>query len=98
MLVVTSDAAEAIRALLASEELPESAGVRLSPAANPANGSEPAIAAELALAPLEDDLILSEEGARLFIPPEAVPALDEKLLDAGFESDNEVRFSLRDQP
>jgi iron-sulfur cluster assembly protein len=46
--------------------------------------------------PGEDDEVIEEHGARLFLEPEAASLLDGKVLDASIE-DNQVAFTLADQ-
>jgi iron-sulfur cluster assembly protein len=94
MLTITSDAAEVIRAVLSSPEVPDAAGFRISTAPQSLNGSGPAIALELAPQPREGDAVLEEDGAQVFVAPGAAAALSDKLLDAEVEPDGEVRFAL----
>ena len=97
MLAITDTAAEAIRGIVAAPELPEGAGLRIATVA-PAEG-EAAAALEVSVAetPAENDQVVSESGARVFVEAEAVPLLDDKLLDAQIEG-TRVGFMLSEQP
>jgi iron-sulfur cluster assembly protein len=96
VLTITADAAQAIRAAREMLALPESAGLRISTVPHSLNGRGPAFTAEMAAEPAAGDQILEDEGAHVFVEPEASPELDDKQLDAEIES-GEVRFAVRDQ-
>jgi iron-sulfur cluster assembly protein len=46
--------------------------------------------------PAEDDEVIEEHDARVFLEPEAASLLDDKVLDATVES-NRVAFTIADQ-
>jgi iron-sulfur cluster assembly protein len=46
--------------------------------------------------PAEDDEVIEEQGARVFLEPEAASLLDDKILDASVEQ-NQVEFTIADQ-
>ena len=46
--------------------------------------------------PAEDDEVIEEQGALVFIEPEAASLLDDKVLDASVEQ-NQVAFTIADQ-
>jgi iron-sulfur cluster assembly protein len=46
--------------------------------------------------PAEDDEVIDEQGARVFLEPEAASLLDEKVLDASVKQD-QVAFTIEDQ-
>ena len=47
--------------------------------------------------PAEDDEVIEEHGARVFVESEAASLLDDKLLDATVDHD-QVAFLILDQP
>ena len=47
--------------------------------------------------PAEDDEVIEEHGARVFVEAETAELLDDKLLDATVDHD-QVAFVLLDQP
>ena len=46
--------------------------------------------------PAEDDEVIEEQGARVFLEPDAASLLDDKVLDAKLEQ-NKVAFTIADQ-
>jgi iron-sulfur cluster assembly protein len=46
--------------------------------------------------PAEDDEVIEEQGARVFLEPEAASLLDDKVLDASVEQD-QVAFTIAEQ-
>ena len=97
MLTITTDAAEAIRAVKRTLDLPDSAGLRISSVPYSQNGTGPTFAVELAPSPSAEDEVLDEGDAQVFVDPGASSALDDKTLDADLEVGGEVRFTLREQ-
>jgi iron-sulfur cluster assembly protein len=79
MLAITAAAAEAIHDLLGDQ--PDGAGLRVS-LEKPGNGTEPEFALCVVDAPHEEDDIVEEDGARLFIEPAASGYFADKVLDA----------------
>jgi iron-sulfur cluster assembly protein len=91
MVTITSDAADALRAVLGAKH----GGVRISTGAR-ANGDGPALTLEVVPEPEPDDEVVDADGAQLYLDPMAVDALDGKVLDAEREADA-VRFSVLDR-
>ena len=48
------------------------------------------------MTPAEDDEMIEEQGARLFLEPEAASLLDDKVLDASVEQD-QVALTIAEQ-
>ena len=92
MLAISENAAEAIRGLVASPEVPDSAGLRI--AAHPTE--ESSLEVSVAATPAEDDEVVSEQGAQVFLEPGAAALLDDKRLDAQVEA-GQVIFAIADQ-
>lgn len=46
--------------------------------------------------PGEDDEVIEEQGARVFLEPEAASLLDDKIVDASVDQD-QVEFTIADQ-
>ena len=92
MLALTDDAVEAVRNML-SEELAETGGLRLA-----AERAEAGVNLQLSVValPAEDDQVIEEQGARVFLEQEAAALLDDKVLDASIEQ-NRVEFTIADQ-
>lgn len=94
MLQITQAAAEAIDAI--TRAVPGSAGVRIAtmPQAS-TNGSGPVAVFDFYPAPEpgDEDQVVEEQGVQVFLEPDVVPLLDDKLLDAELQGD-EVRFTV----
>jgi Fe-S cluster assembly iron-binding protein IscA len=94
LLALTDNAVEAVKSIVSSaDEASETSGLRMvaERAGTQANF-------HLAVVPLpaEDDEVIDEQGARIFLEPEAASLLDEKVLDASLEQD-QVAFTIADQ-
>jgi iron-sulfur cluster assembly protein len=83
MLVMTDAAAEAIKAVVSSQGAPEGAGLRID--TPPEGAPEGRLEAALAAVPAEDDEVIDEGGAHVFLESRAAEALEDKLLDAQIE-------------
>lgn len=94
MLVLTDAAAEAVRAIVgSSEDAAETGGLRV--VAEP-EGDHVTLQFNVAVVPAEDDDVVEESGARVFLEPVAASLLDDKLLDASLDGDT-IAFLLTDQ-
>jgi len=93
VLTITDTAAEAIRGIVAAPELPDGAGLRI--ATQPSAGAA-TLEVSVAEQPAETDQVVTEAGARVFVEADAVPLLDDKLLDAQIEG-TRVGFMLSEQ-
>ena len=94
MLTITPTAAEAIRALIESTEVPEEGGIRISMAQQ--NGAQASLELAISPAPMEGDEVLELGGAHVFLDQVAVLALEDKSLDAEIEGD-EISFGIVEQ-
>jgi iron-sulfur cluster assembly protein len=94
MLTITHTAAEAIKGIVASPQVPEGAGLRI--ATRPESPAEGAFEVSVAPVPAEEDQVVEESGAQVFLEPQAAEALDDKVLDAEIEG-GEVRFAVGEQ-
>ena len=98
MLTLTPDAAQTIERMLDSPEMPDEGGLRIA-AAESLNGDGRAhtLQVELAAQPAPEDVVLEEDGARVFIEETVVPFLDDKLLDVAVDG-GRTQFSLQPAP
>jgi iron-sulfur cluster assembly protein len=94
MLTITDTAAEAIKGIVASPQVPEGAGLRI--ATRPETPAEGPFEVSVAPVPAEEDQVVEESGAQVFLEPHAAEALDDKVLDAEIEG-GEVRFAIGQQ-
>jgi iron-sulfur cluster assembly protein len=95
MLAISESAAEAIRGLGDAPQAPEGAGLRIVARAGEGEGD---VALELSLTatPAEEDEVVEEEGAQVFLDPAAADLLDDKRLEAQVEA-GRVTFGISDQ-
>ncbi len=95
MLMLTSNAAEAVKTMAeAAPELPNDSGLRIH--AEPTGERKVGFGLTLVQEPDEGDQVIEEAGARVFIEPETVVYLEDKILDATIAGDR-VQFSLSQQ-
>jgi iron-sulfur cluster assembly protein len=91
MLTITSSAAEAIRSIVQSTDVPDKGGIRISIARQ--NGANASLELAVSPAPMEGDEVLETEGAHVFLDELAAAALEDKSLDAQIEGD-EISFGI----
>ena len=95
VLTLTSNAAEAVKTIAeASPELPNDSGLRIH--AEPTEEGQVGFELDLVEQPGEGDQVIEEAGARVFVEPETVVYLEDKILDATIAGDR-VQFSLSEQ-
>lgn len=98
MLAITTAAADAIKAIVSSSEaVPDDGGLRIATATSPDGAEGLALAVELAEEPSAGDQVVDEEGAHVFLEPQAAVALDDAVLDAQVEG-GAVSFAIGQQP
>jgi Fe-S cluster assembly iron-binding protein IscA len=101
MLKVTENAGQAIESLVANAEMPDGSGLRIDapdqPPATP-DGSGAPLQLEVTSQPAEQDQVVSEGDARVFVAPAAAPILDDKVLDVQVSEDKaRVQFVIGPQ-
>lgn len=89
MLTLTDNATSEIRNIIEDPQVPDGCGLRI--ANDPAAGG---LTLTLAAAPSEDDHVLDDGGARVFLAPQAAQLLDDKALDAAKDGDGQLRFTV----
>jgi Fe-S cluster assembly iron-binding protein IscA len=94
LLALTDSAVEAVTEIVSSSDEPsETGGLRM--VAERA-GTRVNFQLRVVPVPAEDDEVIEEQGARVFLEPDAASLLDDKLLDAKLEQ-NKVAFTIADQ-
>jgi iron-sulfur cluster assembly protein len=94
LLALTDNAVQAVKDIVSSsDEAAETSGLRL--VAERA-GTQANLHLNVVPLPAEDDEVIEEQGARIFLEPEAASLLDDKVLDASVEQ-NQVAFTIADQ-
>ena len=96
MLILTANAADTVRQLMASARASAEphAGVRVS--AGEAGGADTPVEITLVEEPDAADQTIEAAGARVFVDQGTAEFLDDKVLDAAVEATG-VRFSIRAQ-
>lgn len=93
MLTLADSATTEIRKLIDDNpEVPDDAGMRIAAAPDGAT-----LALSLALVPSEDDAVVSDHGAKVFLEPTAAQLLDDKELLAAVDEQGQVQFALTEQ-
>jgi Fe-S cluster assembly iron-binding protein IscA len=97
MLALTQGAAEAVETIVAQQDAPESAVLRITSRTDSDNGAGPHQELEMALVtePQEDDVVV--DGIPIAVEPTTLEFLNDKILDAEVQ-DGDVQFSLYVQP
>jgi Fe-S cluster assembly iron-binding protein IscA len=94
LLALTDNAVEAVKSIVSSsDEISETGGLRM--VAERA-GTRANFQLSVVPLPAEDDEVVDEQGARVFLEPDAASLLDDKVLDASVEQD-QVAFTIADQ-
>jgi iron-sulfur cluster assembly protein len=94
LLALTDNAVEAVKNIVSSADQPsELSGLRM--VAERA-GADASLEITVARLPAEDDEVIEEQGARIFLEPGAAALLDDKVLDASIQHDH-VAFTISDQ-
>jgi iron-sulfur cluster assembly protein len=94
LLALTDSAVQAVKHIVSSsDEVSETGGLRM--VAERA-GTQAHLQLNVVPLPAEDDEVIEEQGARVFLEPEAASLLDDKVLDASVEQD-QVAFTIADQ-
>ena len=94
MLALTDSAVQAVkRIVLSSDVVSETSGLRM---VAEQTGMQTSLQLSVVPLPAEDDEVIEEHGARVFLEPEAASLLDDKVLDASVEQ-SQVAFTIADQ-
>ena len=93
LLALTDSAVQAVKDIVSSAEVAETGGLRM--VAERA-GTQANFQVSVVPSQAEDDVVIEEQGARVFLEPDAASLLDDKVLDASVEQD-QVAFTIADQ-
>jgi iron-sulfur cluster assembly protein len=94
LLALTDSAVEAVKNIVSSsDEVAETSGLRM--VADLA-GTQANFQLRVVPVPAEDDEVIEEQGARVFLEPQAASLLGDKVLDASID-ENQVAFTIADQ-
>ena len=94
LLALTDSAVQAVKGIVSSsDEASETGGLRM---VGERAGTQANFDLSVVPLPAEDDEVIEEQGARVFLEPEAASLLDDKVLDASVEQD-QVAFTIAEQ-
>ncbi len=94
LLALTDRAVEAVRDVVSSSnEATETSGLRLTAEVE---GTQARFKLKVVPLPAEDDEVIEEDGARVFVEAEAAALLQDMALDANVDQ-NQVAFTVIDQ-
>jgi iron-sulfur cluster assembly protein len=94
LLALTDSAVQAVTEIVSSSDEPsETGGLRV---VAEQEGTQVNFQLNVVPVPAEDDEVIEEQGARVFLEPDAASLLDDKVLDAKLEQ-NKVAFTIADQ-
>jgi iron-sulfur cluster assembly protein len=94
LLALTDSAVEAVKGIVSSAGgAADTGGLRLVAVQGATQAN---LQLSVVALPAEDDEVIEEQGARVFLEPEAASLLDDKILDASVEQ-NQVEFTIADQ-
>ena len=99
MLMVTENARHAIQSIVANAEMPHGSGLRIDASGEPPAPSRTGAAPlqlRVASQPAEQDQVVGEGDAKVFVSPAVVSMLDDKVLDVRVHSDG-VQFMIGPQ-
>lgn len=96
MLTLTDNARAVVASLVQNENRGAESGLRIAQAET--DDDRLRFSVSLASAPEADDQIIETTEARVFVEPDAVAALSDKMLDAGIDEQGGVNFTLLPQP
>jgi Fe-S cluster assembly iron-binding protein IscA len=101
MLMVTENAGQAIESIVANAKMSDGSGLRIdAPDQSPASPDRSGVALQLEVTsqPAEQDQVVSEGGAKVFVSSKAAPMLDDKVLDVRVSEDRDrVQFVIGPQ-
>lgn len=95
-LTLTDNAVAAVKEIVASApEAEESSGMRIVARQTP--DGQASFELSIAQVPLEDDEVIEEQGARVFLESNASDILGSKELDARVDADRQIAFLIGDR-
>jgi iron-sulfur cluster assembly protein len=95
-LTLTENAVEAVKEIVASvPDAQESSGMRI--VANETTDGRASFELSIAAVPGENDEVIEEQGARVFLESTASNLLDDKSLDARVDAERQIAFVIGEQ-
>lgn len=94
MLTLTETASSVVKAIINQNPEAQEAGLRINSEGPDVNAG---LGVAIVTAPDGGDLVLEQDGARVFLDEGATIALDDKVLDAQVAGDGSVTFAIGQQ-
>jgi iron-sulfur cluster assembly protein len=95
VFAISHGAAEVIKQVVSSAQMPDEGGIRIS--GQPIGDEGVSLELSLATSPQPGDAIVEQEGANVFVERAVAPLLDDKTLDAAAVEADNVSFSIVEQ-
>jgi Fe-S cluster assembly iron-binding protein IscA len=95
VLAITTEASEAIKGVLAADDVPDGAMLRISPQPQ-SESAAVGLVVEVTESPPPNDQVIESNGVEVCLEPTAAEMLDDKELDATLV-DGKVNLSIGDQ-
>lgn len=95
MLVLTPSAVEVVTAMAQASGEADTAGLRIANTATTPDVE--ALEVAFVSSPADDDQVVTQDGARVFLESGAAAYLNDKVLAGEFDGDGNVRFGLSSQ-
>jgi Fe-S cluster assembly iron-binding protein IscA len=90
MLVLTENATSVIRRIIDRPDVADGGGLRIATAAE----GPDRLTVSAVDNPAADDVVIEDQGARVFLESDAAEMLDDKLLDVEVDDEGSVKFLL----
>jgi Fe-S cluster assembly iron-binding protein IscA len=94
MLALSERAVVAINGIMSNPDIPEGAGLRVSPQVT--EGEAVTLELSVVEAPVGGDQVVEDQGAQVFVDERVGPMLDDKTLDATTEGE-QTHFTIVDR-
>ena len=88
MLTLTENACSIVKRYTDHPDTPDDAGLRITSTA------EAQLAVTTADQPVAGDQLVEQDGAKVYLDPDAADQLDDQVLDAGIDEAGNVQFGL----
>lgn len=98
MLTLTPPAVQAVTAMAMAAGSPDTGGLRIAHDAGPEERTDAAdLKAEFVGNPADGDEVVLQDGARIYLEPDAAVYLTDKVLDGEVDEEGRVHFALGQQ-
>ena len=96
MLILTEAATEVVKSFTSNPQVPEGAGLRIA-SSTPGSENPDSLQVTATAAPGENDKVIENQGARVYLEPQAAAYLEDKVLDAQVDGQGKAHFFLGEQ-